>query len=88
MTQQEKRSELLFTFHYGPIQMVTGYGRHLEQANLHSTMVLFKFGMTANDAFDLIASFTFHYGPIQIDNLAFFPVIKYSFTFHYGPIQI
>ena len=56
---------LEFTFHYGPIQIAMANIELPTLADLHSTMVLFKYKssiLLTSDA----SRFTFHYGPIQM----------------------
>ena len=77
----------LFTFHYGPIQIldiedITSIGNYL-----HSTMVLFKLiSLVTLSPFS--PAFTFHYGPIQIIFVIYYLYQIKKFTFHYGPIQM
>ena len=56
---------VVFTFHYGPIQILNLNSHSSVHFYLHSTMVLFK-----SVAVQLLSCvplrFTFHYGPIQM----------------------
>ena len=58
------RESYRFTFHYGSIQIKINKSTNQPIADLHSTMVLFKWDIT----FELTNAvlFTFHYGSIQI----------------------
>ena len=69
---------ILFTFHYGPIQIAIHYLLFFRVAHLHSTMVLFKFEKGIVDTFLFI--FTFHYGPIQINQD--YSASKFNYNLH------
>ena len=79
---------LLFTFHYGSIQMRPGA--------LHSSgsrdSFTFHYGSiqiaVVKTYVDEALSFTFHYGSIQIVTVAVSNHTLFNFTFHYGSIQI
>ena len=79
---------LLFTFHYGSIQMRPGA--------LHSSgsrdSFTFHYGSIQMEIASRPAPgsnhFTFHYGSIQIGLIIVPHNAEYLFTFHYGSIQM
>ena len=77
---------LLFTFHYGPIQI----------SNIcfisYSYRIYIPLWSYSNDIRNYLThyaqTFTFHYGPIQMLAPPDTTGSGFSFTFHYGPIQM
>ena len=77
---------IIFTFHYGPIQIVSYF--HLKNIllDLHSTMVLFKLNSSIVRA---ISYSHLHSTMVLFKLLALSLIHEVAlFTFHYGPIQI
>ena len=81
------KSSFIFTFHYGPIQIISlGTNKQaLAKFTFHYGPIQIKI-FSFN--YDIFSEFTFHYGPIQILYKVSFDIIYALFTFHYGPIQM
>ncbi len=77
----------LFTFHYGPIQIIGTYKIFIRENNIYIPLWSYS---NYKIIFNIILKnlFTFHYGPIKIFiSQKAYDILK-KFTFHYGPIQI
>ena len=77
---------VLFTFHYGPIQISFDIDLSIEIADLHSTMVLFKF--KSQKYLNNIEAIYIPLWSYSNDVLGYLRHYALTFTFHYGPIQI
>ena len=86
ITRNPSLKPIIFTFHYGPIQMNHSLQQLRSNAIYiplwsYSNIRLLKYHILKNQ-------FTFHYGPIQIISSIRIISSEDKFTFHYGPIQI
>ena len=86
-SSNSKSYYIVFTFHYGSIQILCSTYKVVCSYNIYIPLWFYS-----NDTYKKIQTqslkFTFHYGSIQIDTYKKIQTQSLKFTFHYGSIQI